>query len=441
MASGDELYQIDLNTRVSSFYYKMPSSGFATGLATYSDQCNAPVCRAKLNINVQSNVPYCTGTGVSLKGNGTGINGSSGYTWTLPNGQTKNSDTLRAFISGKYYLRYHTVPDTCGTTDSINLNIIEYPALSLGSDTAVCPNLQLSLQPLNTKDITSYLWQDGTSAPQYSVTQPGIFWVEGKNVCGVKRDSIVIIADTIQHADIGPDTLLCPQTSIILKNRFAKRSSVVYKWSTGAVTETITITQPGTYWLEAKNLCGTVRDSIIVTAKDSCICKPFFAKINLGADKELCQYDTLVIKNSLDKNGFRYTWQDGSTGNSFIVRQPGIYRAVITTYCNSVRDTVIVTPKTNGCECFVYLPNAFTPNNDTKNEIFKPLSNCTLTGEIKIYNRWGNLVYASTDLQTGWNGNYKDSKQPNDVYAYYVTYKAANRPGIFTKKGTFLLLR
>jgi gliding motility-associated-like protein len=438
----DNIFRLDSATWVTTLFYTFPRYNTTIfGLSNYGEFCNAPGCRAKLNINIQSSAPYCTNTGVLLKGAGRGINSSNGYTWTLPNGQTKDSDTLRAFTSGKYYLRYHTLPDTCGITDSINLNIIQHPAISLGNDTAICPNLQLLLQPSNTISISSYLWQDGTTAPQYSVIQPGIFWVEGKNVCGVKRDSVVVIADTIQHADIGPDTLLCPQTSIVIKNKYAKRGSVVYKWSTGAVTESITITQPGTYWLEAKNSCGTVRDSITVTAKDSCICKPFFAEINLGADKELCQYDTLIIKNSLNKNGFRYTWQDGSTDNSFVVRQPGIYWAAIATYCNIVRDTVIVASKTNGCSCFVYLPNAFTPNDDSKNDLFKPLSNCGISGEIKIYNRWSNLVYASTDLYTGWDGKYKGSKQPNDVYAYYITYKAANRPGTFSKKGTFILLR
>lgn len=441
MSSNDELHQLDTTTWVSIFYYRYPTYGFVFGLSTYNEFCNSPVCRAKATISVQNSAPYCSNTGVKLKGTGIGITGASGYTWTLPNGQTKNGDTLTAFVSGKYYMRYYILPDSCGATDSINLNIIQYPGINLGNDTALCPNATLALQPVSTTGITSYLWQDGAIGTQYIVTQPGLFWVEGRNVCGVKRDSVTISLDTLQKIDLGAGTQLCPGASMGIKNNFAKRPSASYIWSTGSVADSITINKAGTYWLEVKNSCGTVRDSIIVSMKDTCTCKPFFALVNLGANKELCQYDTLIVKNSIDQIGYRYLWQDGSTSNSLIVRQPGIYWADVSTYCNTIRDSIIVTEKTADCDCLVYLANAFTPNGDGKNDIFKPRSNCDFKGEIKIYNRWGNLVYTSTNLQVGWNGYYKDVNQPNDVYVYYISYKFLTRPGNFNKRGTFILLR
>lgn len=438
----EKLYRVDPATMTSTLYYTFPTYGSIRGLTSYSEFCNAPGCRSSLNIDVLSSQPYCSNTGVLLKGKGNGITVPSAYTWTLPGGQTKDGDSLVAFTSGTYTMRYHTVPDTCGSTKSITLNIINYPKVSLGNDTLLCSGANaILLNPSNTQDITSYLWQDGSVNAQYQATQPGLYWLQSGNICGTSRDSVQVIQGNSPQARLEKDTSICAGVSITLANGFPKKQEDIYLWSTGQNSTDVSVNQPGIYWLESVNACGIKRDSILIVPKDSCTCHPFFPKVNLGVDNELCTNKTLQLTNSLHINGFVYTWQDGTYLNDYTVKKPGTYWVDVTTYCGSVRDTVIVKEKTEGCICSLYFPTAFSPNGNGRNDVFKPLSTCPVSGEMSIYNRWGQLVFATSDLQKGWNGFYKGTEQVSGVYLYNSSYKFPGSNFYNIKKGTLILLR
>ena len=440
MCQQDNLYRVDPNTWVSSLYYHLPTYGFIYGLSSYTEFCNAPGCKAKVNISVVSSAPFCSNTGVQLHANGLGITDANDYTWTFPDNSQQTGNTIMAFNSGKYYVRFHTLPDTCGAVDSITLNITPYPHISLGPDTVICPGSQVLIQPFNTQGVQSYTWQDGSSGNSYLASQPGLYWLAASNGCGTQRDSITIYPGTGPTVNLGTDTVICMESSITLKNLLVKQNWDTYQWSNGSTANQIVAEQPGIYWLQSKNPCGTVRDSIVIIPKDSCICKPFYAAVDLGADREICDGENILIKNNLHKEGYRYRWQDGGTTPSITVNKPGRFWVEITSYCNSVRDTITVTAKRN-CNCSVYIPSAFTPGNGGFNRLFKPLSFCDISGQFFIYNRYGNLIYYSSVLQTGWDGNFKNIRQPNGAYTYYLVYKLGNYPRQLTQKGSFLLIR
>jgi gliding motility-associated-like protein len=440
LTGGSEIYQLNLSTLTASLYYRTPTTIFSYGLSGYSETCEMPACNASVNISIESTTPYCTSTGVQLKASGTGINGSTAYKWTLPDNSTTAGPLLTAFASGKYYVTYSMMTDSCSAIDSITVNLTPLPAITLGNDTAICPALQVLLQPQHTQFIQSYLWQDGTTNPTYTATQAGLYWVEATNICGSKRDSVVVMQQIPPVVNLGNDTLLCFQTSIKLKNIAIKNQYDKYSWSSGSFADTMVITQPGKYWLLSYNVCGTASDSVTVSLKDSCTCKPLYASVNLGADGEICPGDTINLINSNHNNSYRYFWQDGSTANSYIVKQPGLYWLEAASYCNRQRDSVYIKPAVN-CDCVVYLPSAFSPNNDRKNDRYKPVCFCDIKGEFFVYNRYGNLVYSSKNLKEGWDGNYMNTQQPGGGYTYYLIYSIKNQSSVQSKKGTFLLLR
>ncbi|MBP9099733.1 MAG: gliding motility-associated C-terminal domain-containing protein, partial [Ferruginibacter sp.] len=233
---------------------------------------------------------------------------------------------------------------------------------------------------------------------------------------------------------------ICMQSTITLKNLLVKQPWDIFQWSNGSAADQLVVQQPGLYWLQSANACGTVRDSILISPKDSCICKPFYAAADLGSNLQICDGDNIQLLNNLHQSGYLYRWQDGSTAPSIMVNKPGNYWVDVSSYCNTVRDTIIVTEKTN-CNCQVYIPAAFTPNDDGFNDVFKPLCFCGITGELIVYNRYGNIVYRSTSLQTGWDGNFKNTRQPNGAYTYYLVYKVENNSRSFNEKGSFLLVR
>jgi len=358
-----KLFKLNVATMQASLYFSCSTPGTQIwGMASFSDYCMASDCSANVEISVLSSQPYCSFPEVQLKAEGTGINGSTAYKWTLPNGTTLTTQIITATQSGIYKVRYAAVPDTCGWQETIDLQLIKAPNAALGPDTMLCTGTSIMLAPRDVVGITSYLWQDGSTNPQLQIDQPGL------------------------------------------------------------------------YWLQATNSCGTFRDSIVVTEKK-------LANVTLGPVNELCEYDTLHIQNLLDEAGYTYTWSDNTTGKFMVVQAPGKYWGDVNNVCGVKRDSIIITEKVNNCDCNVYVPTGFTPNNDGKNDLLKVFPKCPITGELSIYNRWGQLVFKTNDLQKGWNGIYNSISQATGVYIYQVKYTYTFRPETFYKKGTFVLIR
>jgi gliding motility-associated-like protein len=88
----------------------------------------------------------------------------------------------------------------------------------------------------------------------------------------------------------------------------------------------------------------------------------------------------------------------------------------------------------------LFHPTAFTPNGDNLNDVFNVFGHYIVDFEMNIFNRWGELLYTTTDIQQGWDGQYKGNAMPEGTYTYIakITDLAGRR---FTKSGSVLLLR
>jgi gliding motility-associated-like protein len=86
---------------------------------------------------------------------------------------------------------------------------------------------------------------------------------------------------------------------------------------------------------------------------------------------------------------------------------------------DTIKHDVIISPNT-----IFYIPNAFTPNNDGLNDVFKPSGSFVSQYELLIFDRWGNEIFKSNDINTGWDGTVQGSSLPCmvDVYVYSVKY-------------------
>jgi gliding motility-associated-like protein len=74
----------------------------------------------------------------------------------------------------------------------------------------------------------------------------------------------------------------------------------------------------------------------------------------------------------------------------------------------------------------VAIPTAFSPNNDSKNDTFLILAKGVSSFNMTIYNRWGELVFSSTDVNTGWDGTYKGTPQPSGDYPFFFNIRYEN---------------
>lgn len=91
-------------------------------------------------------------------------------------------------------------------------------------------------------------------------------------------------------------------------------------------------------------------------------------------------------------------------------------------------------------EPILFIPDAFSPNGDDLNELFNVKGGALKTFEFMIYNRWGEKLYESSDLNFNWDGKYKGVDQPQDVYMFYCRYTGFDGK-LYSTKGTITLLR
>ncbi|MDQ6845739.1 MAG: gliding motility-associated C-terminal domain-containing protein, partial [Bacteroidota bacterium] len=116
------------------------------------------------------------------------------------------------------------------------------------------------------------------------------------------------------------------------------------------------------------------------------------------------------------------------------------YTVTISNDCSLDRKTFKVTFKV--CPCNLIIPNAFSPNRDGLNDVFRPVFDCN-PGEyqMKIYDRYGSVVYQSDKVNEGWNGAKKQNDLPAGVYVWTINYRHPGTKDFIRKKGIVTLLR
>ncbi|MCB0642047.1 MAG: gliding motility-associated C-terminal domain-containing protein [Phaeodactylibacter sp.] len=93
-------------------------------------------------------------------------------------------------------------------------------------------------------------------------------------------------------------------------------------------------------------------------------------------------------------------------------------------------------------DCEIYFPNVFSPNLDGTNDTFRALYNCTPeTFYLAIYNRWGGLIFETTNPEAVWDGTFEGEKMPIDVYARLARYRLPGATEELLEYGDLTLLR
>ncbi|MGB4095732.1 MAG: T9SS type B sorting domain-containing protein, partial [Bacteroidales bacterium] len=125
---------------------------------------------------------------------------------------------------------------------------------------------------------------------------------------------------------------------------------------------------------------------------------------------------------------YRYNYEGNYTIMQIVNNQ---YNCPDTAY-----NDVIVKPS-----IIFYIPNAFTPNEDDKNEFFMPygFNVSPLEYEFRIYDRWGKQLFYTTDINQGWDGKYKGEYVKQDMYVYMVKVRLEDGPQVF--RGSVYLLK
>jgi gliding motility-associated-like protein len=179
------------------------------------------------------------------------------YLWNTGNA----SSSLTIHSAGWYWLQ--VTQNGCSKTDSINVSAKFNAVINLGNDTTLCTGQLLPLNVANNN--ATYLWQDASTQPTYTVNSPGTYSVKvALNGCDTSGQ-VIVQYTTKPIINLGNDTTICTSDQLILDASFPQAT---YLWQDGSVQSTYTVTQPGTYSVEATNVCGNTIDSVTIQYKN-----------------------------------------------------------------------------------------------------------------------------------------------------------------------------
>jgi gliding motility-associated-like protein len=194
-----------------------------------------------------------------------------------------------------------------------------------------------------------------------------------------------------------------------------------------------------------------VSNGVCVDTSDVVVALDNFIKADFTVHEDNCPNEPVQFTSTSIGNIKQHSWQfgDGGTATSesptYTYPPPFQLRNYSVIY--TVRDSI-------GCEhsvskkvliypsCYLAVPSAFTPNNDGKNDTFFP-ANAIKAENLKfmIYNRWGNLVFSSSNWKQGWDGTFKGSPLATGVYVWMLSYTERDSKLSRQQKGTVLLIR
>lgn len=159
-----------------------------------------------------------------------------------------------------------------------------------------------------------------------------------------------------------------------------------------------------------------------------------------AADTLLCTGIPVTLATD-PQSGVDYSWSDGTASCCITVTTPGTYTLTATNRCGSTRDSVKIDyVKCNFC---LFVPNAFTPNGDGKNDRFNILETCLINKyKLQVFNRWGQLVFTSLSVNNSWDGTYKGHEAESGTYFYVIDAVPVDpSKGTIVLKGDLTLIR
>lgn len=339
------------------------------------------------------------------------------YNWS----SGENTDSILIGSTGWYYLDAQL---TCRDwNDSIFIEI-EFPNLfDLGSDTILCNQPSFTEVLSAAIGYDSYLWSTGETTLDIQISTPGIYWVTANYLCGQVSDTITIINQVPLELDLGNDTTFCQDETFILQ---ANPNFENYLWSTGEESSIIEIVDYGTYFVEVNNLCETKYDTInFFPSPDLWLELPNDTTIIRGDNFDIStQYNSTIFSEFIWTPSLGLSCTNCPSPNVFPITTTSYQLTIIDEYgCIISEDILVEVKEENG----VYIPNAFSPNNDGYNDIFMIYAGQSIEkiSRLEIFDRYGEKVFGNyyfppNDSQFGWDGKLKGTIMNNQVFAVVV---------------------
>lgn len=367
--------------------------------------------------------------------------------------QWSTGSTLHSIMvtaAGTYWVQ---VTNSCGiSSDTIHIRTINAYFPNLPPDTLICNAASIAVLSVPAL-LQNVQWSTGSGLASISVNTPGLYWVTGVSPCGVLTDTVLVAfcPPQILSLELASDSVCAGDCASVSAR--VKQYPTGFLWlspggtpaqqggSAGPVP--VCYAAPGVYPITciATNIAGadTMQTQVVVLAKpvprfaDTVMTAAYKTTLHLPAcaaaqSADWYLGDSLVCENcnyiTLDARLLQSTYH-------CVVRNGG---------CT---DTCAYLLHVTDIPHEVWMPDAFTPNGDGRNEVFRIITdNPNIHSmELSVYDRWGARLYTGRNTRQGWDGTNNGHTASAGVYFWTLRYKVLGTDEVFYQKGDVTLLR
>lgn len=345
--------------------------------------------------------------------------------------------------AGVYWLSYQVSSDCILDDEHVDTFNIVYPVkdyeVSFSADNLICIDHVVRFENTSDPHYNNFKWSFGNQDsamlvnPSYTYTKAGTYEVMliGKidDICPDTAYQIITVDPVIPTAFVTSRDSICKGESIAFSQDMMSPTIVDLQWQFGDGAEMIFLNEREVrHAYEGAGIFRVTLNSNFRACPDTSFTSPVYVfdlpEVTLGADQKICPGDPPIILKNLSTTPtsiYYYKWNTGDTAENIKVMQPGIYNLTISAGplgCSNTASVQIAK------DCFMDIPNAFTPNGDGINDYFFPrqlLSKHLSRFKMQVFNQWGQLVFQTTQIYgRGWDGKFNDREQPLGVYLYSI---------------------
>lgn len=314
----------------------------------------------------------------------------------------------------------------CSNSDTVKISVLEKPLMTINvkEDTSLCFGNDITLNASTNSNLT-VIWTNGidNNVPFTPTETNNYIATTSNNGCDAV-DSITIEVKPSPTLSINDDISLCEGELFLLN---AESTGTVIWNDTFENNHNITALENDYYVARASIDDCFVVDSFYLSTFP--IPEPNF---NIHYLDFFDNSQTIFFENLSDENNF-FTWilENGNESYDYSVEQS------FKSNSDTILTITLIEENSNNCvdsihknikissniSETIYLPTAFTPNDNSLNDGLKPIFNFTIFDyNFSMYNRWGELIFETNDIDTYWDGTLKGEKVPDGLYTYRVRY-------------------
>ncbi len=426
-ASGGGIYLWSTSSTSSAITVK-PISNTTYTLTVTNNNCSKDttitITVNTLAAGISGPVSICMGDTTTLSSYGGGT-----YLWST--GATVSSIMVTPNTTTTYTATI--TKGACVKDTTVTVTVNPLPTVSISGNNKVCKG---DSETLTASGGTSYLWSSGQTTSSIIIipTTATTYTVIEKNSFGCKKDTLIQVTVATPSGSVSGPVSLCQGDSA----KLVASGGGTYSWSTGSTKSSIYVkpTANTTYTVIINNGCAdTISTSLSIYNPILFAC----------CDTTILTPGTSVM---LQASGVsNYSWSPDTGISCTSCPNPIVSPTVTTTYTVIGTDSAgcrverTITVDVSSCLDVSAIPNVFTPNGDTKNDVFFINAQSVSDYSIIIYDRWGKTMFSSSNPFNYWNGtNQKDNNLVSDGVYYYILKFTCNNKS-YTKDGFIQVIR